>query len=78
MNNAKLNLAYCYVASPVAGRVGLRHVDPGNYVTPGQTNGLVNVTEISPIDVVFTLPEDALPQVTKRLGSSASLRGDRL
>lgn len=73
VNNAKLNLAYCYVTSPVAGRVGLRHVDPGNYVTPGSTTGVVTVTEISPIDVVFTLPEDNLPQVTKRLGSGASL-----
>jgi multidrug efflux system membrane fusion protein len=73
VNNAKLNLTYCYVTSPVAGRVGLRHVDPGNYVTPGSSTGVVTVTEVSPIDVVFTLPEDNLPQVTKRLGAGASL-----
>jgi multidrug efflux system membrane fusion protein len=73
VNNAKLNLTYCYVTSPVAGRVGLRHVDPGNYVTPGSSTGLVAVTQISPIDVVFTLPEDDLPRVTKRLGAGASL-----
>lgn len=71
--NAKLNLDYCTITSPVAGRVGLRRVDPGNYVQTGDANGIVAVTEISPIDVVFTLPEDDVPAVTRRLGQGAVL-----
>jgi multidrug efflux system membrane fusion protein len=70
---AKLNLDYCRITAPVAGRVGLRHVDPGNIVQTGDANGVVTVTQISPIDVVFTLPEDDLPVVTKRLGAGAVL-----
>jgi multidrug efflux system membrane fusion protein len=73
LDNAKLNLAYCTVVSPVAGRVGLRHVDPGNFVQTGDANGIVAVTQISPIDVQFTLPEDDVPTVTRRLGQGAVL-----
>jgi multidrug efflux system membrane fusion protein len=70
---AKLNIAYCHVVSPVTGRVGLRQVDVGNYVSSSLTNGLVIVTEITPMDVEFALPEDNLPQVQARLHSGASL-----
>jgi len=70
----KLNLTYAHIVSPVAGRVGLRQVDPGNYVTPGDANGLVVVTEIAPIDVLFTVPEDNLPQVAARLRSGGELQ----
>jgi len=59
----KLNIAYTRVTAPVAGRVGLRQVDPGNYVTPGDANGLVTVATFSPIDVAFSLPEDVLPKI---------------
>ena len=69
----KLNLIYCRITSPVSGRVGLRQVDPGNYVTAGDTNGLVVVTEVDPMDVLFTVPEDNLAQVAARLHSGASL-----
>ena len=69
----KLNLIYCRITSPVSGRVGLRQVDPGNYVTAGDTNGLVVVTEVDPMDVLFTVPEDNLAQVAARLNSGASL-----
>ncbi len=69
----KLNLIYCRITSPVTGKVGLRQVDPGNYVTAGDTNGLVVVTEVTPIDVLFTVPEDNLAQVNKRVASGAML-----
>ena len=65
VDTAKLNLDYCHIVSPVTGRVGLRQVDQGNYVTPGDTNGIVVVTELQPISVLFTLPEDNVLQVTK-------------
>jgi multidrug efflux system membrane fusion protein len=70
---AKLDIAYCHVVSPVTGRVGLRQVDVGNYVTSSLTNGLVIVTEVTPMDVEFALPEDNLPQVQARLHAGASL-----
>ncbi|WP_225773028.1 MdtA/MuxA family multidrug efflux RND transporter periplasmic adaptor subunit [Inquilinus sp. Marseille-Q2685] len=67
----KLNLAYARIVSPVDGRVGLRQVDPGNYVQVG--DALVIVTQLHPISVVFSLPEDALPQIQARLRAGASL-----
>ncbi len=69
----KLNLIYCHITAPVAGRVGLRQVDPGNYVTAGTTNGLVVITVVDPMDVLFTLPEDNLAQVSARLRTGAVL-----
>jgi multidrug efflux system membrane fusion protein len=71
--NARLNLDYCTVTSPVTGRVGLRHVDPGNFVQTSDANGIVTVTQISPIDVVFTLPEDNVPTVNRRLSQGAQV-----
>ena len=68
-----VNLAFCRITSPVTGRVGLRQVDAGNYVTPAETNGLVVVTQLQPISVIFTLPEDDLPQIMPRLASGATL-----
>jgi multidrug efflux system membrane fusion protein len=65
VDNAKLNLDYCHIVSPVTGRVGLRQVDQGNYVTPGDANGIVVVTQLQPISVLFTLPEDNVLPVTK-------------
>jgi len=67
----KLNLAYAHIVSPVDGRVGLRQVDPGNYVQVG--DALVIVTQLHPISVVFSLPEDDLPQIQARLHAGASL-----
>lgn len=69
----KLNLTYAHIVSPVTGRVGLRQVDPGNYVSPGDSNGIVVVTEVTPIDVLFTIPEDNLAQVNGRLRAGAAL-----
>ena len=57
----------------VNGRVGLRLVDQGNYVTPGDATGLVVITQIMPITVIFPVPEDNLPQIMKRLAVSKSL-----
>jgi multidrug efflux system membrane fusion protein len=69
----KLNLTYCRIVSPVTGRVGLRQVDPGNYVQTSDPNGIVVVTQLQPISVIFTLPEDNLPQVMGRVRSGATL-----
>ncbi|MHC2250686.1 MdtA/MuxA family multidrug efflux RND transporter periplasmic adaptor subunit [Bradyrhizobium embrapense] len=73
VKSAEVNLAYCHIVSPINGRVGLRQVDLGNYVTPGDTNGLVVITQLEPISVLFTLPEDNLQAVAKRLKEGAVL-----
>jgi multidrug efflux system membrane fusion protein len=70
---AKLNLAYCHVAAPISGRVGLRQVDIGNYVTANDTAGIVVITQQQPINVTFSLPEDNLPKIMQRLAAGASL-----
>ena len=73
VNTYKLDLAYARITAPVAGRVGLRQVDPGNYVTPGDTNGIVVLTQLQPISVVFTIPEDNLPAVLKQLHAGTKM-----
>jgi multidrug efflux system membrane fusion protein len=70
---AEVNLQYCRIVSPLDGRVGLRQVDQGNYVTPGDTNGLVVITQLQPISVLFTLPEDNLQAISKRINDGATL-----
>ena len=62
----QLNLVYAHITSPMAGRVGLRQVDPGNFVTSGDANGIVAITGESPIDVAFTIPEDQVQTVIGR------------
>lgn len=69
----QLNLTYCHIVSPVDGRVGLRLVDPGNYVQVGATTGIVVITQLHPISVVFNVPEDSLPQVMARVQTGATL-----
>jgi membrane fusion protein, multidrug efflux system len=73
VKTAELNLAYTQIASPIAGRVGLRQVDPGNYVTPGDANGIVVVTQLQPISVLFTVPEDNVPAIMRQVKSGAML-----
>lgn len=73
IDNAKLNLDYAHITAPVSGRVGLRLVDQGNYVPAGDTTGIVVITQLQPIDVLFTLPEDDLPQIQKRRAGGAVL-----
>jgi multidrug efflux system membrane fusion protein len=60
---AKLNLSYCFITSPIQGRVGLRQVDPGNMVHASDATGIITITQIHPISVVFTLPQDDLPRI---------------
>ena len=73
VKSAEVNLQYCRILSPLDGRVGLRQVDQGNYVTPGDANGLVVITQLQPISVLFTVPEDNLQAISKRLQSGAVL-----
>ena len=63
----RVQLAYCRITSPISGRVGLRLVDPGNIVHATDTAGLVVITQLQPIAVIFSLPEDNLPQVLAKL-----------
>jgi membrane fusion protein, multidrug efflux system len=70
---AKLNLQYTHIVSPASGQVGLRQVDQGNYVTPGDANGIVVVTQLQPVSVIFPMPEDNLPAIQERLRDGAAL-----
>ncbi|HXX23446.1 MAG TPA: efflux RND transporter periplasmic adaptor subunit [Terriglobia bacterium] len=76
IDTAKLDLVYCHITAPITGRVGLRLVDPGNYVTPTDATGLVVITQIQPISVIFTLPEDQLPAIMQQMNLGARLRVD--
>jgi multidrug efflux system membrane fusion protein len=66
VGTARLNLGYAHVAAPVNGRVGLRQVDVGNYISAGEANGLVVETQVAPIDVQFTVPQDQAPEILQR------------
>jgi len=66
VDNAKLNLIYCRITSPIDGRVGLRQVDPGNYVTAASSTALLVITQLHPIAVIFTLPQDQLQSVLQQ------------
>jgi len=76
IESAKLNLTYCRITSPINGRVGLRQVDPGNYVTASGNTPMLTITQLHPIALVFTLPEDQLQQVEQRLRQGGSLEVD--
>ena len=65
----KLNLTYCRITSPIDGRVGIRTVDPGNYIQTSSATGIVVITQLQPISVEFTLPEDQVDAVLRRLSS---------
>lgn len=73
VDTAKVNLLYTHITAPVTGRVGLRLVDPGNYVKTTDTSGVVVITQIDPISVIFSVPEDNEPQIMARLMSGATL-----
>jgi len=73
VDNARLQLAYARITAPVSGRLGLRQVDPGNIVHAGDQNGIVVITQIEPISVLFTVPQDLLPAVMKRLQSNDAI-----
>jgi multidrug efflux system membrane fusion protein len=65
---AQLNLSYCYITAPFDGRLGLRQVDPGNLVHATDTGGIMTITQVHPISVVFTLPEQNLPSIVEEMG----------
>jgi membrane fusion protein, multidrug efflux system len=70
---AAINLQFCRVTSPVAGRVGLRQVDPGNLVVSGGATAIIVVTELQPISVLFSLPEDSINQVMQEVNGGQKL-----
>src|SRR5438128_3163348 len=76
IDNAKLQLTYCRITSPISGRVGLRLVDPGNIIHATDANGLVVITQLQPISVVFSLPQDQLPQVYDKLRKGVQMNVD--
>jgi multidrug efflux system membrane fusion protein len=67
IDTAKLQIVYCNITAPFTGRVGLRQVDPGNIVHAADTNPMLILTQLQPIAVIFTLPEDQLPTVSKHM-----------
>jgi len=67
INSAKLNIVYCHITAPFTGRVGLRQVDPGNIVHSSDTNPMLILTQLRPIAVIFTLPEDVLTKVSQQM-----------
>jgi membrane fusion protein, multidrug efflux system len=73
IDTAKLNILYCHISAPVTGRVGLRLIDQGNYISTTSATTLVVITELQPISVIFTMPEDNLPEVLQRLKANATL-----
>jgi len=73
IDSAKLQLVYCRITAPVAGRIGLRLVDPGNIVHAADTNGLIVITQLEPITVIFPIAEDYLTQVLQRLKTGQSM-----
>ncbi len=73
IDNAKLQLVYTRITAPISGRVGLRQVDPGNIIHTSDQNGLVVITQLQPITVVFTIPEDNVPGVIKKLQEGEKL-----
>ena len=78
IDSAKLQLTYARVTAPISGRVGLRQVDPGNVVHAADTTGLVVITQLQPITVIFPIPEDNVPRVMKRMQKRRSDRRRRV
>ncbi len=76
IDNAKLQIVYAHITAPITGRIGLRLVDPGNIVHATDTTGLLLITQLQPIAALFTIPEDSLPQVLKKLRAGVSLEVD--
>src|ERR1017187_5773361 len=76
IQSAKVNLAYCKIAAPVTGRIGLRLVDPGNIVQTADTNGLLVITQMDPISAIFTISEDQLQVVLQKMAAGQTLEVD--
>ena len=73
IDQQKLNIIYCRIVSPVTGRIGLRLVDPGNYIQTTVTTGIAVVTQMQPITVIFPIPEDDLPDILPQLNAGTPL-----
>ncbi len=69
IDNAKLQITYSRIVAPISGRVGLRPVDPGNIVHAADSNGMVTITQVQPITVIYPVPEDNVPRIFKRMQS---------
>ena len=78
IDSAKLNLTYCHITAPISGRIGLRLVDPGNFVSAGASTPLLVITQMEPISVIFTIPEQQVPTVRAALKTGKSLRVDAM
>src|SRR5258706_15578334 len=76
MDNVKLQLTYSRVTAPISGRLGLRQVDQGNVVRAGDANGLVAITQLQPVAVIFTIPQDNLPLVLRRIKETEKPAGE--
>jgi multidrug efflux system membrane fusion protein len=73
VDSENLNISYCHIVSPVTGRVGLRLVDPGNYVQTASSTGIAVITQLQPITVIFSVPEDDLPEIMPQLAAGGAL-----
>ncbi len=78
VDSAKLNLTYCHIVSPIDGQVGLRQIDPGNYVQTSDANGVVVITQMQPISVIFSVPEDNLSAIIDKLRAPGGPSGATL
>ncbi|HEU5257032.1 MAG TPA: MdtA/MuxA family multidrug efflux RND transporter periplasmic adaptor subunit [Vicinamibacterales bacterium] len=78
IDSAKLNLLYCHITAPISGRIGLRLVDPGNFVSVGTSTPLLVITQTQPISVIFTIPEQQVPAVRAALRAGKSLPVDAM
>ncbi|MBF6567529.1 MAG: MdtA/MuxA family multidrug efflux RND transporter periplasmic adaptor subunit [Candidatus Binataceae bacterium] len=76
IENARLQLTYCRITAPITGRIGLRLIDQGNIVHATDTQGLVVITQLQPIAVLFTLPEDDIPQVLENTAGGHQMKVD--
>ena len=76
IDGAKLNIVYCHIDAPITGRIGLRLVDPGNIIHASDANGLLVITQIQPISVIFTIAEDQLPAVLQKMRAGQRLKVD--
>jgi multidrug efflux system membrane fusion protein len=73
LKSARVNLVYTHIVAPATGRVGLRQVDQGNYVTPGDANGIVVINQLQPITVIFAIPEDNVSALMQKVHSGTAL-----
>ncbi len=76
IDSAKLQITYSHVIAPISGRVGLRQVDPGNIVHAADSNGLVTITQVQPVTVIYPVPEDNVPRIVKRMQSTQTVAVD--